>query len=167
MPPPSCDISTPRPAKSRQHIFQLRQFHLQLAFAGFRMPRKNVEDELRAVNHPLVQDALDIALLGRREIVVKQNQVGIGRSRRSGNLLQLAAADQGSRIGTVAPLQNLADYDRARAGRQRAQFVQRFLRAELRNAGSFYAAADAGRGIPRRLRSGGERALAGLRIGRA
>ncbi len=47
----------------RQHVFQLRQLHLQLAFTGLGMAGKNVEDELRAVNHALVQDAFDVALL--------------------------------------------------------------------------------------------------------
>ena len=42
--------------QSRQHVFELRQFHLQLAFARSRVAGKDVEDQLRAVHHPLVQD---------------------------------------------------------------------------------------------------------------
>ena len=39
------------PGQPRQHVLELRQLHLQLAFAGAGVARKNVEDELRAVEH--------------------------------------------------------------------------------------------------------------------
>ena len=66
MPPPSCDISMPRPRQPRQHVLQLRQFHLQLTFAGPRMPRKNVEDQLRAVNHPRVDSFVRCCAAGKQ-----------------------------------------------------------------------------------------------------
>ena len=53
------------PSQSRQHVLQLGQFNLQLAFSRARVPRKNVEDELRPVNHAPLDDLLDIALLRR------------------------------------------------------------------------------------------------------
>ena len=62
--------------QSRQHIFELRQFHLQLAFSGAGVVRKNVENELRAIDDAGVDDALDIALLRRGEIVIEENHVG-------------------------------------------------------------------------------------------
>ena len=52
-------------SQARQHVLQLRQFDLQLAFAGSRMTRKDIEDELRAVDHPPLNNLLDIALLRR------------------------------------------------------------------------------------------------------
>ena len=88
----------------------------------------------------LCRIALDVALLRWREIVIEENQVGIGGSGRAGDLLQLAAADQRGRIGPVAPLQNFADDFGACAGRQRAQLVQRFFRAEFRNRGALVPA---------------------------
>jgi hypothetical protein len=43
----------------------LRQFHLQLTFTRAGMLRKNVEDELRAIDDAGVNDAFDVALLRR------------------------------------------------------------------------------------------------------
>jgi hypothetical protein len=40
-----------RTDQPRHQILQLREFDLQLAFARARAPRKNVEDELRAIDH--------------------------------------------------------------------------------------------------------------------
>ena len=36
--------------EARQHIFQLRQFHLQTPFGGARAARENIENQLRAVD---------------------------------------------------------------------------------------------------------------------
>jgi hypothetical protein len=122
------------PGQPRQHVLQLRQFHLQLAFPRARVPRKNVEDQLGAVDHPPLDDFFDIALLRGGEIVIEEKQVGIHRRSRARNFFQLARADQSCGIGPVAPLQNFADNFRARAARQRAQLSQRFVRVKLWNA---------------------------------
>jgi hypothetical protein len=50
MPPPSCDIARPRPAEAGQLVFELREFYLELAFAGLGMAGEDVEDELRTVD---------------------------------------------------------------------------------------------------------------------
>jgi len=88
------------------------------------MPRKNVEDKLRAVNHPPLNDLFDIALLGWTQVVIEQENIGIHRSGRARDFLELARADQGRRIGPVAPLENFADDLRPGALRQRPQFRQ-------------------------------------------
>src|SRR5581483_1905282 len=54
------------PGQTRQQIFQLRKFDLQLSFTGAGVAREDVEDELRAINHPGTDNLLDISLLGRR-----------------------------------------------------------------------------------------------------
>jgi hypothetical protein len=150
------------PSQSGQHVFELRQLDLQLSFARFRVPSKNIEDELRAINHALMQDAFDVALLRGRQVVVEENQIGFRRSGCFGNLLELAAPDQRGRIRTVAPLQQFADDDRACASGQRVQFIERLFRAELRDAGRFRSRCDAGRGIARCLRSCRNRFLRGV-----
>ena len=122
------------PGQTRQHVLQLRQFHLQLAFPRARVPRKNVEDQLRAVDHPPLDDFFDIALLRSSQIVIEEKQVGIHGRGRARNFLQLACADQSRGIGPVATLQNFTDNFRARASRQCAQFSQRFFRVKLWNA---------------------------------
>ena len=97
----------------RQHVMQLRQFHLQLAFAGSRVPRKNIEDQLRAVDDPPLNDLFDIALLRRTEIVIEEQNVGVDRRRCTGNFFQLAGAHQRRRIGPIASLKNFSDDYRA------------------------------------------------------
>src|SRR5207302_7442318 len=49
--------------KPRQHVIQLRKFNLQLPFAAARMFRKNVQNELGAVNDPSFGHLFDVALL--------------------------------------------------------------------------------------------------------
>ncbi len=122
------------PGQPRHHVLQLRQLDLQLAFAGARMPRKNVEDELRAVDHAPLNDFFNIALLRRTEIVIEEQHVGVDRGSRASNFFQLARANQRRRIGPVAPLQNLADHLRPGAFRQCTQFGQRFVGVEFWNA---------------------------------
>ncbi len=68
------------PGQPRQHVLKLRQLHLQLALAGPRMARKNVQDQLRPVQHPARQRRLKIAQLGGRQVVVEEHQVGLGGS---------------------------------------------------------------------------------------
>ncbi len=46
------------PGKARQHVFELRQLHLELAFAGAGVAGKNIEDELGAVEHAARQARL-------------------------------------------------------------------------------------------------------------
>ena len=94
---------------------------------------KDIEDKLGAVNHPGVDQLFDVALLRSGEVVVEQQQIGGDRSGSARDLLQLAASDQGRRVGTVAVLQKLSDDFRARTHRQRAQLGQRLFGTELGN----------------------------------
>jgi hypothetical protein len=72
---------------------QLSQLDLQLTFSGASVPRKNVEDELRAIDHATLDDFFYVALLGSGEIVIEEKKVGIHGRGRAGNFFQLAGAD--------------------------------------------------------------------------
>ena len=52
--------------QSRQQVLQLRQFHLELAFAGAGVAGEDVEDKLGAVEDAGIQFALQVALLRGR-----------------------------------------------------------------------------------------------------
>jgi hypothetical protein len=106
----------------RQHVLQLRQLYLQLAFPGARVPRKNIEDELSTIDHPSLHDSFNISLLRCGEIVIEEKKIGVDGCGGAGDFFKLSRADQSRRIGTIAALQNFADHFRARAARQRAQF---------------------------------------------
>ena len=68
--------------EARQHVFELRQLHLQLALARSGMAGKDVEDELRAVEHAAWQRSLQVAQLRRAQVVIEEHQVGIASMRR-------------------------------------------------------------------------------------
>ena len=150
------------PAQPRQHIFELRQFHLQLAFTGAGVLGENVEDELGAIDDPRVDDFLDIALLGCGEVVIEQKKIGRDRGGGARNLFQFALADQRGRIGLVAVLQKFAGDLRSRAGCERTQFVERFFRAELGNLGGFRCSGQTAGAVSRGLRAAGQRTFPGL-----
>jgi hypothetical protein len=98
---------------------------------------KNVEDQLGAVDDARVYKFFDVALLGGREVVIEQEQIGRDRSAGTGNFFQLPASDQRRRVWAVAVLKKFTDYFRARADGQRTQLVERLFSAELRNVWSF------------------------------
>ncbi len=66
------------PGKPGQHVFQLRQLHLQLAFTAAGVPGKDVQDELGSVDDPRIYFFFDVALLRRGKLMVHQDQVGLG-----------------------------------------------------------------------------------------
>src|SRR5271166_4298823 len=76
-----------------QQVLQLRQLDLELTFAGAGVARKNVEDELRAVDNPYVEVALQVTLLRGRELVVEDDHIGRTRRHRAFQLLQLSASN--------------------------------------------------------------------------
>ena len=107
----------PAAHQARGHVAQLRQFDLQLAFVALRTLGEDVQDQPGAVDHAALQRALQVALLGGRQRVVDQDEVGPGRVRGGLDLLELAAADQ---RGGIGPVDTRAEYagDRC-AGRAR------------------------------------------------
>ncbi len=93
----------PAADQPRGHVAQLRQFHLQLAFVAVRTLGEDVQDQAGAVDHPALQELLQVALLRRRQGMVDQHQVGAGGLGGRLDLVQLAGADQDRRVGTVDP----------------------------------------------------------------
>jgi len=116
-----------------QHVVQLRQFDLQLAFSCARVARKNVEDQLSAIDDSSLDDLFNIALLGRTEIVVEQENVGVHGGCRAGYFFKFARADQGRWIGPVAALQDLAYNLGPGTLRQGTEFCQGLVGIELGN----------------------------------
>jgi hypothetical protein len=155
--------------QARHHVVQLRQLDLQLAFPGSRVPRKDVEDELRAIDHPPLDNLFDVALLGWTEVVIEQEHVGIDGSGSARNFLEFAGAYQSCRIGAIAPLQDFANDSCPRAFGKGAQFGEGFFGVELRDTGpaiGFRRRAGASNGIPRRCRLRRHRAFGGTSTAR-
>jgi hypothetical protein len=52
-----------RADEPRHEVLELRELDLQLAFAGARAPREDIENELRAVDHPPIERRFEVAQL--------------------------------------------------------------------------------------------------------
>jgi len=117
--------------------------------------REYVENELGAIEDASVHDALDIALLRRREIVIEENQVGGNRCGRARNFFQLALADERCGIGAVTMLHEFAGNFGSGAGSKRAQFIQGLLGTEIGRTAA-PAGGDAGGVVTSRLGSGSD-----------
>ena len=88
----------PHPRQPWVRILQLGQFDLKLGLLGLGPRRENVEDQLAAVEHLGLSDLLQLADLGRGQIVVENDHVGFETSDPLGELKGLALADVGRRI---------------------------------------------------------------------
>ena len=106
-----CCQMAPHATQARVEVLVLGELDLQTALATRCMQGKNVEDERRAVDdlYGLADDALEIALLRRRELVIEYDDVGMQVMHAPGELLGLAGADEGTWIGRVEPLGHRVD----------------------------------------------------------
>ena len=104
-----------RSDQPRQQVLQLRQLDLQLAFARARTPREDVENQLRAIDDLAIEALVQLAQLRRRQLVVEDDEIGVGFRRRVRQHVDLAAAEECRGIRPRAILQHAQDD--ARAGR--------------------------------------------------
>ena len=113
--------------QTRQNILVLRQFDLQLAFAGARTLRENIEDERRAVEYRAAGQLLQIAHLRRRQFIVEQDQTCVVHLGKLLDLFRLALTDKRAGIRCRTALQRHRNGFRTGSLRQRAQLVHRAL----------------------------------------
>ena len=107
-------------------MVKLRQFHLQFALKAARTLRKNIENQAGAVDHPALQALFQIALLHRRQFMIKNNELRLCCRNGFCNLIDFALACIQRWIGPVA----LATHDFARfracAGHQQLNLCKTF-----------------------------------------
>ena len=79
------------------------------------MATKDVQDKRSPINHldGATEDALKVGLLGRRQLVVKGNDVDIHSPDELGELLGLAGAHEGLGDGGIEPLSLTGNDDAA------------------------------------------------------
>jgi hypothetical protein len=116
--------------KARQHVFELRQLHLQLAFARSCVARKDIKDQLGAIEHTALKRTFKVAQLGRAQIVIEEHEVGASRTNDAGDFLHFARANQGCRIGPGAALHDLRGNLSAGASHQLTKLRKRFVRVQ-------------------------------------
>src|SRR6202166_4369290 len=89
------------------------------------MPRKNIQNQLRAINHSPLRHLLNVPLLYRRKIAVKNYQRRLMRIGLSANLIQFPASHQRRRIRGITYLKHRTDNFRSSAFRQLNQLPER------------------------------------------
>ena len=108
----------PQLGQARQHVLDLCQLHLHPSLTGAGVVGEDVEDQFGAVDDRhlaciarfvglrlhAVENLLDVAALGRREVVVEHDEGGLGLLHRPEQFLELALADQRARSRPVAAL---------------------------------------------------------------
>jgi hypothetical protein len=99
---------------------------LQLAFAAARMSRKNIEDELRAVNYAARGVFFDVALLHRGKIAVEYDERRIFGVGFGANFIEFSPADERRGIGGVPQLEDGTGYIGAGAAGQFDQLGKGF-----------------------------------------
>jgi hypothetical protein len=114
----------------RLPVAQLREFHLQFAFAAARVPGEDVEDQHRAVDDRQRHDLFQILSLPGAQVVEHEQQIRACVFGDIGNLSRFAAADQRCGIDALASLHDALHDIRAGRVRQRFELGQfRFDRA--------------------------------------
>ena len=99
----------PQAAHAGHVVFELGELDLHLALGRVRVAGEDVEDHRGAVEHRDVERGLEVALLARRQLVVGDDDVGVGRLEQRLELLDLARAEVEVRVRVVALLGELAD----------------------------------------------------------
>lgn len=107
--------------QTRQLVLQLRKLHLKLAFASPRVPSKDVQDQLRSIDHMARKPSFNVAKLRWGKVVVKQNQRRVRARHHLNNLFKLALTDQTRRIG---PLSTLHQSRRNRRSRRSSKLLK-------------------------------------------
>jgi hypothetical protein len=117
----------PHTLEPRQRILELRQLDGQPGLVRLRTAGENIENDLGAVEHLDAERFFQVADLRRREIVVEDHHVGVGRVDEQLDLFDLAVPDVGGRIGRLSLLGEPADNFGARRFDQAGEFVERIF----------------------------------------
>ena len=117
--------------EAREQVLELGELDLELAFAGAGVAGKDVEDELRAVDDAARETRFEVAKLRGREVVIEEDEVGFGGARGSGDLVDLAAADQGCGVGARAVLHEHGGYLGFGGARELLKLGQRKIEFEV------------------------------------
>lgn len=113
--------------EARQEVIELCELYLQLSFASTGTGSEEVEDELGAIQNFKLKFPFEIALLGGRQFAIEENCVGGKSSGESGDLSNLAFADQGCPIGMVANLNEVTGNGGTGTFSENRQFLEGIL----------------------------------------
>ena len=113
--------------QAREQVLQLGELDLRLPFPRPRALREDVEDELRAIDHPQVQRLFEMPQLGGRQLVVADHQVDALLVAGRREFEQLAASEEGGRVRLRPLLDHPERRAAARGAHEAAEFLERLL----------------------------------------
>ena len=122
MPPLTLQVA-PHARQARGQMLQLGQLDLQLAFVALGAQREDIQDQRDPVDHAQVEQPFQVALLGRRQGLVEQHDVGQQGLGHAHALVRLARADEELGVGAVALRRQRADDFGAGALGQHGEFL--------------------------------------------
>jgi hypothetical protein len=105
-----------------EHVFELGELDLELTLARASVAGKDVEDELRAIENAARESGLKVAQLRGREVVIEENEIGVGGGGYGCDLFNFAGANEGGGIGSRAALKDFGNNLTASAQDQFAKF---------------------------------------------
>ena len=97
-------------AQARQPVFELCQLHLQASGAGFGALGKDVQNQGGAVDDRNIHHLFNVLLLGRRQLVIEDDQFRLAAAHKIRQLLQAPSTHQGSWVGAVLALDHPAQH---------------------------------------------------------
>jgi hypothetical protein len=174
-PAPESPEVLPHPREPREQVLELGQLHLEPRLARARPLGEDVEDQRGPVDDPHLQLLLEIPVLGRREIVVEEQEPGALFARQAVNLFDLPLAEERGGADRPAALQHFPpDRGARRLGEEPelgegdglVAVVAAVAAARAPATGAPGASGqDRALGIPRRARGVGQANVAGDRVG--
>jgi hypothetical protein len=105
-------------------VLQLSQLDLQLTFPCPRPLGKDVENQRSAIENLAVENAFEIAALGRGKLIVKDNGVNVGSVAMLGKLVRFAFANKSGSARGRQFLSSVSHDLSAGGGGQFGQFLQ-------------------------------------------
>ena len=127
IPPPVRLKVGPEAGQARQLVLELRELDLEAALVGLRMEREDVEDQAAPVDHLDLEELLERALLGGRQLVVGDQDVEPGLALGRDEILRLALADIPVGVDVAAVLPFGADHVGTGRGGQAGELGERIL----------------------------------------
>ena len=82
-------------------VSELRELHLELALVGPGAIGEDVQDEFGTGHHPAFQTLFEVALLGGRQLVVEDHQIGLRRAHHAAEFGELARSKEPARVRRV------------------------------------------------------------------